>query len=147
MPARAGALAAAGKHVRPDQFDNSTVVAGAKVAFLGDVFVWPAPLPLANVFSIGDVMLTAGVGVVLHGACGSRLGRRRQPSSGLHALPFDRPATVAPFAPPAVGLVITAAGFVGRSCPLGGAGSSAHRARRAQSSPGLRITSAAGSPL
>jgi hypothetical protein len=28
-----------------------------KLAFLGDIFVFPRPLPLANVFSIGDLLI------------------------------------------------------------------------------------------
>jgi Family of unknown function (DUF5317) len=30
------------------------------VPFLGDIFVWPRPLPLANVFSIGDAVIAVG---------------------------------------------------------------------------------------
>lgn len=33
--------------------------------FLGDVFVWPEPLPLANVFSIGDAIIAVGAVIFL----------------------------------------------------------------------------------
>jgi len=131
MPARAAALAAAGKHVRPDQFDNSTVVAHAKVAFLGDVFVWPEPLPLANVFSIGDLVLMVGVGLVLHGLCGSTV--RRPPRASL-----ARPGAVLQLAaanaqlPPATPrqVTLTAAGFAGVSCASAGSPRSVERRAR-----------------
>jgi hypothetical protein len=47
-------------------FSNS-VLSGAHTpfAFLGDIFVWPRPLPLANVFSIGDAVIAAGAVVFL----------------------------------------------------------------------------------
>jgi len=56
-------------------FANSSVVADAKFLPLGDVFAVPHGWPFANVFSIGDVLLVIGAGIVLHHACGSRLAR------------------------------------------------------------------------
>ena len=73
MPASASALRLAGLSGHGSAFTNSTAVAHARLAFLGDVFAVPRGLPLANVFSIGDVVLVIGVAVVLHRACGSRL--------------------------------------------------------------------------
>lgn len=75
MPARAGALEAAGRSHSDTEFQNSTTVEDANLAILGDIFAWPAPLPLANVFSIGDILLIAGVGVTLHTTAQSRLSR------------------------------------------------------------------------
>ncbi len=75
MPARPGALAAAGRAAAVEGFTNSTAVADARLWFLGDIFAWPEPMPLANVFSIGDVALVIGAGVILHVHAGSRLGR------------------------------------------------------------------------
>ena len=72
MPATAAARTAAGLADTPG-FSNSDVVDGARLAFLGDIFAWPAPLPLANVFSVGDVLLVIGAAFLLHRACGSRL--------------------------------------------------------------------------
>jgi Family of unknown function (DUF5317) len=72
MPADLGALERAGKSVK-SEFDNSTYVADAKLSFLGDIFAVPKGLPLANVFSVGDAILTLGIVVMLHWVCGSRL--------------------------------------------------------------------------
>jgi hypothetical protein len=72
MPAREGALRTAGLEYGTGDFENSTVVADASLAFLGDVFAIPAGWPLANVFSVGDVVLVAGVLLGLHAICGSR---------------------------------------------------------------------------
>jgi hypothetical protein len=42
-------------------FSNSVLMGpDTLVPFLGDIFVWPRPLPLANVFSIGDVIIAVG---------------------------------------------------------------------------------------
>lgn len=65
MPASPGALEVAGI-VADGEFANSTSVEGARLAFLGDVFAIPADWPLANVFSVGDVVLLVGVGILLH---------------------------------------------------------------------------------
>ena len=62
LPASAGAVAAAGLDGR-EGFANSAVVGDPVLPWLGDVFAWPAPLPLANTFSIGDVLIVAGVAV------------------------------------------------------------------------------------
>jgi hypothetical protein len=63
MPASADAFAALnGLPVVPTtDFSNSVIAApGAPLFFLGDVFVLPRPLPFANVFSIGDVLIGLG---------------------------------------------------------------------------------------
>ncbi len=72
LPASARALEAAGLPVTSSQFVNSGVVSGARLPWLGDVFAWPQPLPLANVFSVGDVLLVAGAFWAVH-----RLARQR----------------------------------------------------------------------
>jgi hypothetical protein len=59
LPARAGAVAAAGIDVDL-AFANSAVLEHPVLPWLGDVFAWPAPLPLANVFSVGDVLIVVG---------------------------------------------------------------------------------------
>ena len=42
-------------------FTNSTLIhAGTALPFLGDVFALPRPIPLANVFSVGDVLIGLG---------------------------------------------------------------------------------------
>jgi hypothetical protein len=77
MPASADALARAGRSGASEHFANSAATPHPRLAFLGDVFAVPAPFPLANVFSIGDVLLLIGGAVAVHAVCGSRLGRRR----------------------------------------------------------------------
>lgn len=71
MPASASALQTAGISVDGVHFANSTSVIGPRLALLGDVFALPRSLgPLANVFSVGDVVLTMGAVWFLHGAAG-----------------------------------------------------------------------------
>ena len=79
MPARRGALEAAGLDVRQGSFANSDLVEGANLAFLGDVFAIPAGWPGANVFSLGDVLMLVGAFLLLHAVSESRVfgaGRR-----------------------------------------------------------------------
>ena len=70
MPASRTALIAAGKRVVHQGFVNSAPVAHARLAFLGDIFSIPRSLPLANVFSIGDLLLLIGATAMLAGICG-----------------------------------------------------------------------------
>ena len=48
-----------------------------RLLFLGDIFATPSSWPLYNVYSVGDVLIVAGVLVLLHGVGGSRLVPRR----------------------------------------------------------------------
>jgi Family of unknown function (DUF5317) len=74
MPASRAAMATAGIPVEAG-FANSGVLAHPRLAILGDVIGVPGPWPLANVLSIGDVVLYAGLLMLLHRACGGpRLG-------------------------------------------------------------------------
>jgi hypothetical protein len=59
MPARRAALRAAG--VSFDLRNNSVTTAHPHVAWLIDRFAWPSWLPLANVFSVGDVLIGLGL--------------------------------------------------------------------------------------
>lgn len=86
MPARPGALEAAGRPVVEEGFRNSAAVVDPHLPWLGDWFAIPAGWPLSNVFSVGDAILALGALVLLHVTCGSRLGRLL-PSAG------DRGAT------------------------------------------------------
>ena len=63
LPASAVAVRAAGIDA-DEQFLNSAVLPDPVLPWLGDVFAWPHPLPLANVFSVGDVLIVLGVGVM-----------------------------------------------------------------------------------
>jgi hypothetical protein len=81
LPARAGAMASAGLAPKPGEFVNSGTLAHPHLAYLGDVFAIPAGWPLPNVFSIGDVLIVAGVFWGAHRICGSRLARVWTPAS------------------------------------------------------------------
>jgi hypothetical protein len=75
MPADPDAVAAAGIPQDATQFANSAPTEGAPLGFLGDVFHTPGWFPIHNVFSVGDVVIVLGAFVLLHRACGTRLGR------------------------------------------------------------------------
>lgn len=75
LPASAWAVKAAG--LDGDlAFANSAVVDHPILPWLGDAFAWPSPLPLANTFSVGDVLIVVGV-VVAAWAGSRRLGAAR----------------------------------------------------------------------
>jgi hypothetical protein len=68
MPASPDALAALiGAPVLPSaDFSNSAVATpGTTLWYLGDIFVLPRPMPLANIFSIGDVLIGLGGAVFI----------------------------------------------------------------------------------
>lgn len=74
MPASPDAFAALnGAPVVPTTDFSNSVIAGPNTSFyfLADLFVLPRPLPLANVFSIGDVLIGLGgawfIVAVMHG--------------------------------------------------------------------------------
>jgi hypothetical protein len=69
MPTTLAALSTAGLTADPG-FSNSAVLADPALQPLTDIFALPAALPLANVFSIGDVLI--GVGVIIVLAVGMR---------------------------------------------------------------------------
>ena len=64
MPADAGAMAALGK-TAPTTYSNSAIVADPVLKPLTDIFALPTWVPFSNVFSIGDVLITVGVVVVI----------------------------------------------------------------------------------
>jgi hypothetical protein len=87
-------LALNGRAVVPtDDFSNSVLI-GPDTLFpwLGDVFVLPRPLPFANVFSIGDVVI--GVGAVVFLVIAMRCPASAPPL-------VTRPASAAPTSVPA----------------------------------------------
>ena len=67
MPASPAALAAVGGSIHSGP-TNSVVVAHPALEPLTDIFALPAWLPLANVFSIGDVLIGVGVAIALAAA-------------------------------------------------------------------------------
>lgn len=76
LPASPDALAAAGVDTGT-AFLNSGPVDGAVLGWLGDVFAVPEPFWLANVFSVGDVLVVAGAAWVVHGVCRREAYHRR----------------------------------------------------------------------
>jgi hypothetical protein len=72
MPASPDALKLAGlldaTALRMDEPHNNSVLAGenTRLWWLTDVMAVPAGLPFANVFSLGDVLLAAGIGWMIH---------------------------------------------------------------------------------
>jgi hypothetical protein len=64
MPASAQAAAALGK-AHPTSYSNSAIIPAPVLAPLTDIFALPAWLPFANVFSIGDVLIGIGIGLVI----------------------------------------------------------------------------------
>src|SRR6266536_1032352 len=79
MPASAAALDQAGLPLHRDTYVNSTLVRDPRLPFLGDVFAIPEPVPLHNVFSVGDVCIGLGVVIAVHGLSGSRPRLVRRP--------------------------------------------------------------------
>ena len=69
MPATAWAWRTAGFPLVTDGFQNSNVVSGARLWWLGDVFAIPHGWPLANVFSVGDVVVVVALGYLAHAWC------------------------------------------------------------------------------
>jgi Family of unknown function (DUF5317) len=79
MPADMGAWERAGLDPIPvDVFNNSTALSDPTLLFLGDVFAIPAGWPLANVFSIGDVLIVVGGTYLAHRWCAGRREEARQ---------------------------------------------------------------------
>lgn len=75
MPASAEALASLGHEIK-DGYSNSSFVTDPHLPWLTDIFALPRWLPYTNVFSIGDVLIGVGVGVVMVAAMRSaRTGR------------------------------------------------------------------------
>jgi hypothetical protein len=64
MPASAAAMAALGKTPKPG-YSNSSFDPNPALPWLTDIFALPRWLPSANVFSVGDVLIAAGVVVVM----------------------------------------------------------------------------------
>jgi len=75
MPASATALRVAGISETGD-FANSSSLAHPHLLPLGDVIPIPGPWPIGNVLSIGDLLIFAGMLILLHTVCASNLSRR-----------------------------------------------------------------------
>jgi hypothetical protein len=73
MPSTIGALDFAGKGI-PTMYNNSAIVPDPNLWFLTDVFALPRGVPLANVFSVGDVLVGAGIMLAIVSAMHRRTG-------------------------------------------------------------------------
>ncbi len=80
MPADPGAVAALGGRDGAG-YSNSIVLADPALRPLTDIFALPAWLPLANVFSIGDVAIGLGVAVAIAAGMRRRLADGQAPGS------------------------------------------------------------------
>ncbi len=94
LPASRAALEFAGLHQNPGEFKNSTILVHPHLGFLGDVLATPSSWPLANVFSVGDVLVLAGLAWGAHRICRSRLVPTRRgperPAPARHRRTGDR---------------------------------------------------------
>jgi hypothetical protein len=91
MPASAWAIARSGLEAR-DGFENSAVLADPRLLALGDVIPVPAG-PLANVLSVGDLVIFAGLALLLARAC------RKVPAAAPAAATAAAPAAATAPAP------------------------------------------------
>jgi hypothetical protein len=87
LPARLEALRTAGITLDPTQYVNSGVLEHPRLWFLGDVFAVPASVPMANVFSIGDVLIVLGAGYASARICGTWWWRPWKASAYGHSGP------------------------------------------------------------
>jgi hypothetical protein len=94
MPADAAALAAAGLD-GAGAHTNSVVLANPALQPLTDTFAIPAAWPLANVFSVGDVLIGVGIVVVI------AMAMRARPLSQQILAPAEHPPVELPPAEPA----------------------------------------------
>jgi hypothetical protein len=92
LPASAAALRAAGWDPNDTGFANSASLASPHLAVLGDNYVTPSWVPFANVYSLGDVLIIAGVVMLVEGLTRRRPRHRVNSRSGL-ARPLGLPAT------------------------------------------------------
>ncbi|WP_291378716.1 DUF5317 domain-containing protein [Demequina sp.] len=83
LPASRAASEAAGID-SGDEFANSAVLENPVLPWLGDVFAWPEPLPLANTFSVGDVLIVLGVWVAAWSGT-RRIGKPLIPADAPHS--------------------------------------------------------------
>jgi hypothetical protein len=80
MPASLTAQRAAGLATGTG-FQNSAHLAHPHLLWLGDIIPIPGPGPLANVLSIGDLVIYTGMLVLLHTTCGTPSSLRTDASS------------------------------------------------------------------
>ena len=89
MPASAAALVAAG--LETEDHANSVVLPDPALAPLTDIFAIPAGIPFANVFSVGDVLIGAGIVVLI----AATMRRPRVEGAGATAATEQEPVSAA----------------------------------------------------
>jgi len=91
----------AGIDVDKGEFINSGYIEDPVLPLLGDIFVWPQPFPLANVFSVGDVLVVVGVFYGANKIAGSRLVKTawRRPDEDVLEARDDEAAALGATAP------------------------------------------------
>ena len=109
MPARPEALATAGLPVG-EGFANSAAATDAPLWFLGDVFAVPASWPLANVFSVGDVVLLVGLAWLVHRTCRNVSSSSATADRRLAARTGTSPGATSPTAPSPAGTGVASPG-------------------------------------
>ena len=82
MPVSPAALQAMGR-LPKEGYTNSRLVDGVVLGPLTDLFAMPAWLPVANVFSVGDVLIGVGAAIAIVAAMHGRgpLERRAEPAT------------------------------------------------------------------
>jgi len=95
LPASKSALKMAGIELGPDEFVNSGVLENPTWSWLGDIFVWPQPMPFANVYSIGDMLIVIGAFYGANKISGSRLVKNAWVPKG-QLVPWAEDADAAP---------------------------------------------------
>lgn len=83
MPVSPEALVALGRLPR-DGYSNSRLVDGVVLGPLTDLFAMPAWLPLANIFSIGDILIGVGVAIAIVAGMHGRGPTTRPPGASGH---------------------------------------------------------------
>jgi hypothetical protein len=91
MPADPALVVNAAQH-GGEAFVNSGVVENPRLQFLGDVIATPRSWPMANVYSVGDLLILLGVFVLLHRVSGSRLLSWWPARAGIPPAGAPRPA-------------------------------------------------------
>ena len=89
MPASAAALVAAG--LETEDHANSVVLPDPALAPLTDIFAIPAGIPFANVFSVGDVLIGAGIVILI----AATMRRPRVEGAGATAATEQEPVSAA----------------------------------------------------
>jgi hypothetical protein len=84
MPVSQDALVAVGRGAR-EGYSNNVQGGNVVLAPLTDLFAMPAWMPMANIFSVGDVLIGVGVGIAIVAAMHGRGPLRERPSPSARA--------------------------------------------------------------